>query len=92
MAEAVFEHMVTTAGIRDQFNLVESCGTGAYHEGEEPDERDTNNVRNLRNMQPKGTKARVEIFGVFDDGKPINDPYYGIGGSGFQSTYEQCAR
>lgn len=27
-----------------------------------------------------------------DDGKPIYDPYYGIGGSGFQSTYEQCVR
>lgn len=27
-----------------------------------------------------------------DDGKPIYDPYYVIGGSGFQSTYEQCVR
>lgn len=39
MAEAVFDHIVSKAGIRDQFGQIDSCGTGAYHEGEEPDER-----------------------------------------------------
>ncbi|CAO1625079.1 unnamed protein product [Parajaminaea phylloscopi] len=125
MAEAVFIHTVEQAGLRDRFGTIDSCGTGAYHVGEEPDERtvavlrkngisttclaraiskedfhtfdyilgmDSNNMRNLKDMQPKGSKARVHLFGEFDDGKPIYDPYYGIGGSGFQSTYEQCVR
>lgn len=39
MAEAVFAHIVTKAGVRDKFGQIDSCGTGAYHEGEEPDER-----------------------------------------------------
>lgn len=39
MAEAVFEDLVTKAGIRGEFGKIDSCGTGAYHEGEEADER-----------------------------------------------------
>ncbi|PWN18471.1 putative LTP1-protein-tyrosine-phosphatase [Microstroma glucosiphilum] len=125
MAEAVFHHIVTESGLGAHFDKIDSCGTGAYHVGEEPDERtvavlskkkiacnslaravskddfhrfdyifgmDTNNVRNLKSMQPKGSKAQVYIFGEFEDKKAINDPYYGIGGSGFESTYEQCVR
>lgn len=39
MAEAVFAQMVKTAGLQDKFDEIDSCGTGAYHVGEEPDER-----------------------------------------------------
>ncbi|SPO38613.1 probable LTP1 - protein-tyrosine-phosphatase [Pseudozyma flocculosa] len=124
MAEAVFADLVTKAGLRDRFAKIDSCGTGDYHEGEEPDERttalcnrkkipidclargvkqedfhtfdyilgmDVNNVRNLKNMAPRGAKATIKMFGDFDDGKPIADPYYG-GKNGFEITYEQVLR
>ncbi|CAO1615115.1 unnamed protein product [Jaminaea pallidilutea] len=125
MAEAVFNHVVEQAGLRGHFGTIDSCGTGDYHEGEEPDERtvavlnkkgipvhclaravtqkdfrtfdyilgmDINNVNNLKRIAPKNGTAKIHLFGEFDDGKGIMDPYYGIGGSGFESTYEQCLR
>ncbi|KAN0063183.1 Low molecular weight phosphotyrosine protein phosphatase [Thecaphora frezii] len=124
MAEAVFADLVTNAGIRHRFGTIDSCGTGNYHEGEEPDERttalckrknipinclargvvredfntfdyilgmDVNNVRNLKSMAPPRSKAQIRMFGEFDDGKPIADPYYG-GKNGFEITYEQVLR
>lgn len=41
MALAVFEHTATTCGVRSHFGTLDSCGTAAYHTGEEPDERTT---------------------------------------------------
>ncbi|GAC93133.1 hypothetical protein PHSY_000695 [Pseudozyma hubeiensis SY62] len=41
MALAVFTHIATTSGVRSHFNMLDSCGTAAYHTGEEPDERTT---------------------------------------------------
>lgn len=52
---------------------------------------DSNNVSNLRSMQPKGSRAKVHLFGDFDDKKVIADPYYGVD-NGFQTSYEQCVR
>jgi len=103
---------------------VDSAGTAAYHEGEEPDDRtvatckkhgipinhvaravipndfrsfdyilasDNQNLSNLERMAPRGSKAKIALFGSFDDNKPIQDPYYG-GMNGFERTYEQCVR
>ena len=125
MAEAVFDHIVTQANLRQHFDLIDSCGTAGYHEGETPDQRTTavlkkhgikstclgravrqddyytfdyifgmdgNNVKHLKEMAPRDGTAQILLFGQFDDKKPIYDPYYGIGGSGFDSTYEQCVR
>ncbi len=50
---------------------------------------DTNNVRNLQRMQPKGSKAKVRLFGDADDGKPIADSYYT---GDFEATYNQVLR
>ncbi|KIS69530.1 putative protein-tyrosine-phosphatase [Mycosarcoma maydis] len=41
MALAVFEHTANMAGVRSHFGILDSCGTAAYHTGEEPDERTT---------------------------------------------------
>ena len=123
-AVAVFEDTAVKSGVRDKFGILDSCGTAAYHEGEEPDERttalchsrnipidlnntargirgpdfdtfdfifgmDTNNVRNLQRMQPRGSKAKVRLFGDVDDGKPIADSYYT---GDFEATYRQVRR
>ncbi|ETS59662.1 hypothetical protein PaG_06591 [Moesziomyces aphidis] len=127
MALAVFEDTCVQAGVRDRFGILDSCGTGNYHEGEEPDERttallvrrnipydaenfargvrdadfttfhyifgmDTNNVRNLKTMAPRGSTARIRLFGDVDDNKPIADPYYIGGKQGFETTYKQVRR
>ncbi|GAA5873485.1 hypothetical protein JCM16303_001140 [Sporobolomyces ruberrimus] len=49
------------------------------------------NLKNIEKVRPKGSKAKVALFGSFDDGKDIEDPYYG-GKDGFEKTYEQCVR
>lgn len=38
---------------------------------------DANNVRDLERLKPKDAKATVALWGSFDDGRPIADPYYG---------------
>lgn len=38
---------------------------------------DDNNLRNLRQVTPKNSTAEVRLFGSYDDGKVIPDPYYG---------------
>lgn len=38
MAEAVFQHMVNQAGLRDEFEI-DSAGTGNWHEGQQADAR-----------------------------------------------------
>ncbi|GAA5850513.1 hypothetical protein JCM5353_004761 [Sporobolomyces roseus] len=52
------------------------------------------NLKNIQKVQPKNSKAKVALFGSFDDGKDIADPYYGEeqGKDGFDKTYEQCVR
>ncbi len=40
MAEGVFRHLVREAGLEQRFRI-DSAGTGAWHEGEPPDERAT---------------------------------------------------
>ncbi|PWN40498.1 protein-tyrosine phosphatase [Ceraceosorus guamensis] len=52
---------------------------------------DTSNVRSLRASAPRNSRARIEIFGAFDDSRPIADPYYG-GDDGFKECYLQCVR
>ncbi|GAA5894813.1 tyrosine protein phosphatase LTP1 [Sporobolomyces salmoneus] len=49
------------------------------------------NLKNIQKIQPKGSKAKVALFGSYDDGKDIVDPYYG-GVEGFEKAYEQCVR
>lgn len=49
---------------------------------------DTQNVRNLEALKPKGSKAKIKLFGEYGDGRPIQDPYYG-GRDGFEKTYQQ---
>ncbi|KAB5594413.1 Low molecular weight phosphotyrosine protein phosphatase [Ceratobasidium theobromae] len=49
------------------------------------------NLSNLKSMAPKDSTATIMLFGSFDDGKPIADPYYG-GINGFEKAYDQCVR
>jgi len=126
MAEGAFRDTVQKLGYADRFHTIDSCGTAAYHEGEEPDARtistlkkngihldhlarqvrtqdfhdfdyllamDNANLRDLKNRQPRGSKAKVLLFGHFSDSKDevVEDPYYG-GQSGFSNNFKQIVR
>lgn len=64
----------------------------------------TLSLQALLSRKPRGSKARVALFGTFDPDlllaspgsrkvrpKPIEDPYYG-GRDGFETCYTQCVR
>ncbi|KZW01996.1 LMWPc-domain-containing protein [Exidia glandulosa HHB12029] len=52
---------------------------------------DKTNLANLERVKPTNATATVRLFGSYDDGKEIRDPYYG-GMSGFEECYKQCVR
>ncbi|KIJ45665.1 hypothetical protein M422DRAFT_227384 [Sphaerobolus stellatus SS14] len=52
---------------------------------------DASNLSNLERIKPKNSSAVVRLWGSYDDGKAIQDPYYG-GIDGFEKTYTQCVR
>ncbi|KAK4056234.1 Low molecular weight phosphotyrosine protein phosphatase [Microbotryomycetes sp. JL221] len=52
---------------------------------------DKMNMENIRRIQPKGSKAKVAMFGDYGDGKQVQDPYYGPK-NGFETCYEQCVQ
>ncbi|ODQ67737.1 LMWPc-domain-containing protein [Nadsonia fulvescens var. elongata DSM 6958] len=56
MAEAVFKHVVKEQDLESHFNVIDSCGTGAYHIGENPDSRSSATC--LENGVPVNHKAR----------------------------------
>lgn len=38
---------------------------------------DESNLYNLQRLRPKDSKAVIKLWGAYDDGKAIDDPYYG---------------
>ncbi|PUU74976.1 phosphotyrosine protein phosphatase I superfamily [Tuber borchii] len=54
---------------------------------------DDANLRDITSAQPKGSKAKVMLFGNFGDNKreQVQDPYYG-GQAGFDKNYLQIVR
>lgn len=46
MAEAIFKHTVSSAGVSDKFKEITSFGTAAYHIGEPPDHRSVETCEN----------------------------------------------
>ena len=55
---------------------------------------DNANVRDIKRIQPKGTKAKVEMLGNWDpqDLSIIVDPYYQRGSAGFELCFVRCTR
>jgi protein-tyrosine phosphatase len=66
MAEAVFRHEVTVAGLADQF-VIDSAGTGGWHAGERP-HRGTLAILAQHNIEPGDQRARrleIDDFALF---------------------------
>jgi len=52
---------------------------------------DAANMNALSRITPTDSTADVKLWGYWDDGKPIADPYYG-NMDGFETCFEQCKR
>lgn len=54
--------------------------------------KDESNMSDLKGMQPRGSKAKVLLFGDYysTKGKIIRDPYYDSGDAGFEQCYQEC--
>jgi protein-tyrosine phosphatase len=66
MAHAVFENKLKEQALDDNF-LVDSCGLGSWHQGEEPDERTLKTLKNngIEFSHPARTLSE-EDFNQFD--------------------------
>lgn len=66
MAEAIFNHLISEAGIADEF-IVDSAGTSGYHNGE-PYHRDTRAICKKNNVPIDGSSRAVteSDFSNFD--------------------------
>ncbi|KAM7360522.1 low molecular weight phosphotyrosine protein phosphatase 1-like [Cochliomyia hominivorax] len=54
---------------------------------------DYENMSDLKDRAPKGSKAKLLMLGNFglpDEEKIIEDPYYQRGDAGFEKAYQQC--
>jgi protein-tyrosine phosphatase len=58
LAEGVFRHMVTQAGLGNRFEI-DSAGTSAYHIGDPPDER-TTSVARARGIELNGSARQIK--------------------------------
>jgi protein-tyrosine phosphatase len=66
LAEALFNKHVAEAGLQQQF-MADSCGTAAYHIGEQPDGRSRANAReNGFEYTHQARQIEVEDFTEFD--------------------------
>ena len=66
LAEALFNKHVAEAGLEQQY-IADSCGTAAYHIGEQPDSRSRANAQeNGLNYAHQARQISVEDFNEFD--------------------------
>jgi low molecular weight phosphotyrosine protein phosphatase len=101
MAEGVFRSLTAfnTASAHPLISRIDSCGTGAYHAGDNPDPRTMSVLKahGITDYKHAARKVRVpQDFEEFDyvlamDGMNVQDPYYG-GGKGFEVAFEQLER
>ena len=66
LAEALFKHKVTQAGLHDSF-MIDSCGTANYHVGIPPDARTIANAKqNGIDINHLGRQFSMDDFETFD--------------------------
>ncbi|ODA80677.1 hypothetical protein RJ55_03636 [Drechmeria coniospora] len=67
MAEGIFQHLAKDARYKDKIGRVDSCGTAAYHTGDEPDSRtmstlEDNGITDYRHRARKFLTSDFEKF------------------------------
>ncbi|KAK7947146.1 low molecular weight phosphotyrosine protein phosphatase [Apiospora aurea] len=68
MAEGVFRSLTKEAPYKDLIGTVDSCGTGAYHAGDDPDDRTMATLaqHGITDYVHAARKVRPSDFGEFD--------------------------
>ncbi|KAK4113450.1 phosphotyrosine protein phosphatases I [Canariomyces notabilis] len=68
MAEGVFQSLARKPPYKDLIGTIDSCGTGAYHTDEEPDDRtmSTLEAHGITNYVHRARKVRESDFDRFD--------------------------
>ena len=64
LAEGVFRHLVTSAGLADRFEI-DSAGTSSYHIGDPPDARTTSEAR-ARGIELTGAARQIKPADLSD--------------------------
>ncbi|KAK8037839.1 phosphotyrosine protein phosphatase [Apiospora marii] len=68
MAEGVFRSLTKDAPYKDLIDTVDSCGTGAYHAGDDPDDRTMSTLaqHGITDYTHAARKVRASDFDEFD--------------------------
>jgi len=67
MAEGAFRDTVAKLGYADRFATIDSCGTGAYHTGEQPDGRTLDTLRRHGiTLDHRARQVQKDDFSRFD--------------------------
>ncbi|KAH8671620.1 phosphotyrosine protein phosphatase I superfamily [Xylariales sp. PMI_506] len=68
MAEGVFRSMIKQEPYQDKFGIIDSCGTGAYHAGDDPDDRTMSTLlkHGITDYTHEARKLRASDFENFD--------------------------
>ncbi|WP_059105516.1 low molecular weight protein-tyrosine-phosphatase [Shouchella shacheensis] len=60
MAEAIFQHEVNRAGLKESF-VIDSAGTGGYHVGSEPHEGTLEILKENKIQAPRSVGRKIEL-------------------------------
>lgn len=68
MAEGIFQSLAKKEPYQDRIKRIDSCGTGAYHVGEEPDDRTmaTLEEHGITDYVHRGRKVGIIEYRGFD--------------------------
>ncbi|OWF52385.1 low molecular weight phosphotyrosine protein phosphatase-like [Mizuhopecten yessoensis] len=81
-------------GVTNYKHVVRQINVEDFHKFDVIFGMDKQNMRDLEDIQPKGSKAVLEMLGTYDpNGKIIiDDPYYGSRIEDFEEVYDQVVR
>ncbi|KAM0809188.1 putative Phosphotyrosine protein phosphatase I superfamily [Seiridium cardinale] len=68
MAEGVFRSLVKDSPYKERIGTIDSCGTGAYHAGDDPDDRTMSTLEKygITDYVHAARKVRASDFATFD--------------------------
>ncbi|XP_033751504.1 low molecular weight phosphotyrosine protein phosphatase-like isoform X2 [Pecten maximus] len=88
ITEAVFLDIIKKKGQRDQINVEDFYNFDVIFG------MDKQNIKDLKDIQPKGSKAVLEMLGTYDPECKliIEDPYYGSRIEDFEEVFDHVVR
>ncbi|KAG5994076.1 hypothetical protein E4U52_001439 [Claviceps spartinae] len=68
MAEGIFQHLAQQPQYKDKIGKIDSCGTAAYHSGEQPDSRTLSTLHDngITTYKHAARRVKTQDFDTFD--------------------------